>query len=196
MTNGLFLCVKTYSDFQVLQVVGIQTVTRNAGDATVNGLEIEALSQISDNTTLNYGLVWLDATYGEFLNANGLAPELGMQQLEGKTLSNAPKFSANLGINHTRNLDSGSTLTFRANASYKSEIYFSEFNDYSQGADTIVDLNVIWENPEETLRTRFYVKNATDSIYLSGYISAATGGGRFGNWGTPREAGFEIQRNF
>ena len=185
-----------YSDFQVLQVVGIQTVTRNAGDATVNGLEIEALSQISDNTTLNYGLVWLDATYGEFLNANGLAPELGMQQLEGKTLSNAPKLSANLGINHTRNLDSGSTLTYRVNASYKSEIYFSEFNDYSQGADTIVDLNVIWENPDETLRSRFYVKNATDSIYLAGYISAATGGGRFGTWGTPREAGFEIQRNF
>ena len=34
-----------YTDFQVLQVVGIQTVTRNAGDATVNGLEIEATAQ-------------------------------------------------------------------------------------------------------------------------------------------------------
>ena len=63
-------------------------------------------------------------------------------------------------------------------------------------ADTIVDLNVIWENPDETLRSRFYVKNATDSIYLAGYLSSATGGGRFGTWGTPREAGFEIQRNF
>tara|TARA_B100000212_G_scaffold118758_1_gene88725 strand:+ start:1109 stop:3334 length:2226 start_codon:yes stop_codon:yes gene_type:complete len=185
-----------YSDFQVLQVIGIQTVTRNAGDATVNGVEIEALSQLGDLTTLNYGLVWLDATYGEFENLNGLAPTLGNQQLKGNTLSNAPKLSLNLGINHTRNFESGYTMTYRANASYKSEIYFSEFNDYSQGADTIVDLNVIWENPEETQRTRLYVKNATDSNYVSGYLSAATGGGRFGTWGNPREIGFEITRNF
>ena len=37
----------------------------------------------------------------ESFNANGLAPQLGLQQLKGKTLSNAPKFSANLGLNHT-----------------------------------------------------------------------------------------------
>ena len=52
-----------YTDFQVLQVVGLQTVTRNAGDATVNGLEIEALSNVSDSLTLNYGVTLLDATY-------------------------------------------------------------------------------------------------------------------------------------
>ena len=51
-----------YTDFQVLQVVGIQTVTRNAGDATVNGLELEALTNVSDSLTLNYGVTLLDAT--------------------------------------------------------------------------------------------------------------------------------------
>ena len=90
-----------YTDFQVLQVVGLQTVTRNAGDATVNGLEIEALSNVSDSLTLNYGVTLLDATYGEFLNVNGLEPQLGVQQLEGNYLSNAPKVSVNLGLNYT-----------------------------------------------------------------------------------------------
>ena len=64
-----------YTDFQVLQVVGIQTVTRNAGDATVNGIEIEALSSINDSLSMNYGLTLLDATYGEFLNTNGIQPQ-------------------------------------------------------------------------------------------------------------------------
>ena len=185
-----------YTDFQVLQVVGLQTVTRNAGDATVNGLEIEALSNVSDSLTLNYGVTLLDATYGEFLNANGLEPQLGVQQLEGNYLSNAPKVSVNLGLNYTSAMASGASLTYRANAAYKSKIYFSEFNEFSQDAYTIVDLNLIWESADETMRSRFFIKNATDEDYIAGYISAATGGGRFGQWGYPRTAGIEIQRNF
>ena len=90
-----------YTDFQVLQVVGIQTVTRNAGDATVNGLEIEALSNVNDSLGINYGLTLLDATYGEFLNTNGIQPQLGEQQLDGNYLTNAPKVSINLGLNYT-----------------------------------------------------------------------------------------------
>ena len=185
-----------YTDFQVLQVVGIQTVTRNAGDATVNGVEIEALSGINDSLSVNYGLTLLDATYGEFLNTNGIQPQLGEQQLDGNYLTNAPKVSINLGLNYTTPMASGASLTYRANAAYKSRIYFSEFNEYSQDAYTIVDLNLIWENADETLRSRFFIKNATDEDYISGYLSSATGGGRFGQWGYPRTAGIEIQRNF
>jgi len=185
-----------YTDFQVLQVVGIQTVTRNAGDATVNGLEIEALSSINDSLSMNYGLTLLDATYGEFLNTNGIQPQLGEQQLDGNYLTNAPKVSINLGLNYSSPMASGASLTYRANAAYKSRIYFSEFNEYSQDAYTIVDLNLIWESADETLRSRFFIKNATDEDYISGYLSSATGGGRFGQWGYPRTAGIEIQRNF
>ena len=76
------------------------------------------------------------------------------------------------------------------------KIYFSEFNEFSQDAYTIVDLNLIWESADETMRSRFFIKNATDEDYIAGYISAATGGGRFGQWGYPRTAGIEIQRNF
>ncbi len=185
-----------YTDFQVLQVVGIQTVTRNAGDATVNGLEIEALSNINDSLSMNYGLTLLDATYGEFLNTNGIEPQLGEQQLDGNYLTNAPKVSINLGLNYTSVMTSGASLTYRANAAYKSRIYFSEFNEYSQDAYTIIDLNLIWESADESMRSRFFIKNATDEDYISGYLSSATGGGRFGQWGYPRTAGIEIQRNF
>ena len=185
-----------YSDFQVLQVIGLQTVTRNAGDATVNGLEIEAVSEINDSLSVTTALTLLDATYGAFANANGVQPELGVQQLEGNYLTNAPKVSLNLGLNYFQNIESGGSLTYRANASYKSEIYFSEFNEFSQSAYTIVDLNVIWESADETLRSRFFIKNLTDEDYISGYISSATGGGRFGQWGTPRVYGVEVSRNF
>ena len=185
-----------YSDFQVLQVIGIQTVTRNAGDATVNGLEIEAVSEINDSLSVTTGLTLLDATYGAFENVNGVQPELGVQQLEGNYLSNSPKVSLNVGLNYFQNIESGGSITYRANASYKSKMYFSEFNEFPQSAYTVVDLNVIWESADETLRSRFFVKNLTDEDYISGYLSSATGGGRFGQWGTPRVYGVEISRNF
>ena len=185
-----------YSDFQVLQVIGIQTVTRNAGDATVNGLEIEAVSEINDSLSVTTGLTLLDATYGAFENVNGVQPELGVQQLEGNYLSNSPKVSLNVGLNYFQNIESGGSITYRANASYKSKMYFSEFNEFPQSAYTIVDLNVIWESADETLRSRFFVKNLTDEDYISGYLSSATGGGRFGQWGTPRVYGVEVSRNF
>ena len=185
-----------YSDFQVLQVIGIQTVTRNAGDATVNGLELEAVSEINDSFSITTGLTLLDATYGAFENVNGVEPQLGVQQLEGNYLTNSPKVSFNLGLNYYQNIDSGGSLTYRANASHKSKTYFSEFNEFSQGAYTVYDLNVIWESADETLRSRFFVKNLTDENYISGYLSSATGGGRFGQWGTPRVLGVEVSRNF
>tara|TARA_B110000438_G_scaffold248139_1_gene250711 strand:- start:78 stop:2231 length:2154 start_codon:yes stop_codon:yes gene_type:complete len=184
-----------YSDFQVLQVVGLQTVTRNAGDASVNGLEIEAFTNVSDALSITSGLTLLDATYGNFLNTNGLEAQLGEQQLEGNYLNNSPKVSVNLGMNYTTNISSG-YLTYRANLAYKSKIYLSEFNEYAQDAYTIIDLNIIWENEDESLRSRFFIKNLTDEEYISGYLSAATSGGRFGQWGTPRIAGVELRRNF
>jgi len=185
-----------YSDFQVLQVIGIQTVTRNAGDATVNGLEIESVSEINDSLSITTGLTLLDATYGAFENVNGVEPQLGVQQLEGNYLSNSPKVSLNLGLNYFQNIESGGSLTYRANASYKSKMYFSEFNEFPQDTYTVVDLNIIWESADETLRSRFFIKNLTDENYISGYLSSATGGGRFGQWGTPRILGVEVSRNF
>ncbi len=185
-----------YSDFQVLQVIGIQTVTRNAGDATVNGLEIESVSEINDSLSITTGLTLLDATYGAFENVNGVEPQLGVQQLEGNYLSNSPKVSLNLGLNYFQNIESGGSITYRANASYKSKMYFSEFNEFPQDTYTVVDLNIIWESADETLRSRFFIKNLTDENYISGYLSSATGGGRFGQWGTPRILGVEVSRNF
>ena len=144
--------------------------------------------------TLNYGVTLLDATYGDFLNTNGLEPQLGATTRRQLFVQCSKSLlTLDLTIQTFSHQD---LLTYRANAAYKSKIYFSEFNEYSQDAYTIVDLNLIWESADETFRSRFFIKNATDEEYISGYLSSATGGGRFSQWGYPRTAGIEIQRNF
>ena len=72
----------------------------------------------------------------------------------------------------------------------------SNVSRYAPAEPSRSRLNLIWESADETMRSRFFIKNATDEDYIAGYISAATGGGRFGQWGYPRTAGIEIQRNF
>ena len=185
-----------YNDFQVSQVIGLSSVTRNAGDASVNGFELETQSNFTDNLSLTSALTYLDSTYGKFENVNGLQPELGVQQLEGNTLNNAPKTSVNLGLNYLTGLSNGSTVSFRVNAAYRSKTYFSEFNDFPQNSYIVADLNIIWEGADDKFKGRFFVKNITDEEYISGYLASATNGGRFGQWGAPRVVGIELQRNF
>ena len=61
-----------YSDFKVAQVIGIVGVIANAGDATIDGFELEVTSNVGDDWTLSAGLTLLDYAYGEFLNTDAL----------------------------------------------------------------------------------------------------------------------------
>ena len=72
-----------YSDFQVAQVIGIMGVITNAGDAQIDGLELELTSALDERWTVNAGLTVLDSSYGHFLNTDTLRGELGLLQNDG-----------------------------------------------------------------------------------------------------------------
>ena len=74
-----------YTNFQVIQVIGTQTVTKNAGVANVDGLEVEMNHNFSEKLNLELAYSYLDAVYDDFVNLNGLSPQLGFQQLKGNT---------------------------------------------------------------------------------------------------------------
>ena len=90
-----------YSDFQVAQVIGIQGVITNAGDAEIDGLELEYTSALNENWSLNAAVTLLDHQYGTFLNTDTLNAGLGVQDNKGNPLSYAPDTSTNLGISYS-----------------------------------------------------------------------------------------------
>ena len=96
-----------YSDFQTLQVIGIQGVTTNAGDAEIDGLELEVSSTLSENWSINAALTLLDSEYGSFLNTDTLRAELGALENKGNPLSYAPDTSLNLGVTYRTPLSIG-----------------------------------------------------------------------------------------
>lgn len=186
-----------YADFQVSQVIGTASVTRNAGDAEVLGAELELSSYLNEQWLLSGGVTLLDTEYKDFTNFDGLNPADGFQDLSGNALNNAPDTSINLGLQFfSRGF--GGELSLAADVAYRSRVYFREFGarDDSQDGYTVLNLNATWKSDSGAWEARAFAKNATKEEYLVSLGGVASVGGRFGAYGPPRQVGFEVTRRF
>ena len=197
-TLGTAFFYYDYTDFQVVQVIGLSAVTRNAGDAEIRGLEVELSSMLSEHWMVSGAVTLLDTEYGEFINVDGMHAELGFQNAKGNPLNKAPKTAFNVGVAYTTPLQWGGRLTLRADAAYRSRTYFREFKEKadSQSAYTVVNLNAGWESEDRGWEARLYARNATDEAYITSVLGSATTGARLGSWGMPRQVGLEVTRRF
>ena len=187
-----------YSDFQTIQVVGIAAAVANAGDAEILGLELEFSSLLNEHWSVNAGLTLLDTEYGSFLNTDTLRAELGVLENKGNPLSYAPDVSLNLGLVYSTPLRSGGKISLSLDGSYRSRVYFREFNQKKDSTDpyTIVNFNVNWQSPNGKYSARAFARNLTDEAYVSNILGANTTYGRQGTWNMPRQLGFEVTRFF
>ena len=187
-----------YSDFQVAQVIGIQGIIANAGDAKIQGIELELDSSISENFSVNAGITLMETEYGDFLNTDSLFVELGAQQLSGNKLNNAPETSFNVGATYKAMLENGGSLSFNISTSYRSRVYFREFNSEkdSQPSYAVTNVNINWRSADEGYSARLYANNVTDEEYVVGMVTGNTQYGRMGMWGMPRQVGVEFTKFF
>lgn len=187
-----------YTDLQLNQVVGLAILIQNAPAAEIKGLEVEAAWQPDDHWTFNGNISLLNATYTEFSNVDSLQPELGLQNVSGHYLNDAPKRSINAGVAYRTDPYSFGSLTARIDLSYRSTFYFREFNNPldAQEAYTLVNLGLIWDSPDEKYRVRLYGNNITNEAHINRMSSTDQLGARFVNWGAPRQFGVELKANF
>ena len=187
-----------YSDFQTAQVIGIQGVITNAGDAKIIGLELELSSILTENWSVDAGLTLLDTEYGHFLNTDTLRAGLGLLENKGNPLSYAPDRSFNLGLTYTVPLSAGGSVSVSLDAAHRSRVFYREFNQKKDSTDpyTIVNLNVGWQSPGAAYSARLFVRNATDEAYVTNIQGSNTTYGRQGSWNMPRQVGVEVTRFF
>jgi iron complex outermembrane receptor protein len=187
-----------YSDFQVAQVIGFQGVITNAGDAEIRGLELELTSLLNENWSVNGGFTLLDSEYGSFLNTDTLRANLGLLENKGNPLSYAPDTSINLGVAYETPVKFGGHLTVSVDASYRSRVYYREFDQRKDSTDpyTIVNVNVNWRSDDDLYGARLFVRNVTDEEYVTNIQGSNTTYGRQGTWNMPRQMGVEVTRFF
>jgi iron complex outermembrane receptor protein len=187
-----------YTNLQLFQFLPLTTLIQNAPKAEVDGLELEGVLRADEHWTLNANATFLDARYGSFLSFDDINRGAGQQDLKGNRLNYSPKAAANFGVEYRSDDFSFGRLTARVDVSLTGKQYFRPFNEPqdAQGSYSVVNLNVIWDSPDERLRARLFVRNLTDEEYLTTLGSSGTFGSRFGNFAAPRQAGFEVRANF
>jgi iron complex outermembrane receptor protein len=107
-----------YDDIQILEEVQ-QTpgflLTRNAGEARIEGVEIEGALTPNRQLSLDFSASWLDAAYTQIGNATNLRLDT--------PLAYAPEFSYSVGVQYEWSILRGAALTARADYVWQDDVY-------------------------------------------------------------------------
>lgn len=174
---------------------------RNAGKATIQGFELEALYAMTENVTgrLSYG--YLDTEYDEFI-------ELGQNVADNRAFPHAPETTLTAGLDARLSEGNMGVFDLGIDVSHTSE-YFTypyalnpvgtENNAYNTqvGSRTLLDAQLRWsEIPvgNQEVSITLWGKNLTDKEYIANYIDFGAGFGGLtpGYWGEPQTYGLTV----
>jgi iron complex outermembrane receptor protein len=157
---------------------GVAPFILNAGEASIDGAELEATWAPTDALTIDASVGYLDATIDSLENIQEAILPPGLE--EGNTLPFAPELQAHLGIAYAARLMTFE-VTPRVDVSYQDTTYFDAVNtpEIAQ-VDTVTRVNasVAVAPAEGRWRLVLGVNNATDEVYpIAGNSSLSTGSG-------------------
>lgn len=164
-----------WSDYKKMQlgvqefVNGVyQAVTKNAGEATIDGAELEAEAIVLPGLTVNGTLGYLNANLHKFdadLTGSGVVTDNSYLPLPY-----APKWSGSVGATYLEETGFG-TIDYHADVTYAAK-QFTSFSIYNGSSDfalrdsvTLVNLAVGWVDPDDRWHVGAWVKNLGNTIY-------------------------------
>lgn len=186
----------------------------NAGESTIQGIELESTLQITDDLVANFSFGYLDAEFKEVrelipvgVDANG-APILEdvnranrVETVNRNTnepiivepwgAQNAPEITGQLGLSYYLNIGGFGTLAFNTALSYRDDVRMFEAitSIIDQQSYSLWDAGVIWNSNNDRWTASLHAKNITDKEYRTGgYNFPATAGedAILGFYGDPR----------
>ncbi|MBT5241935.1 MAG: TonB-dependent receptor [Rhodospirillaceae bacterium] len=161
-----------YYDYKNLQVSAFKdglTVTTNAAEATVWGLEAEVHMRASEQLSINGSAAYLDATYDEFISTFGNATGV---DLSGNRLNNAPKVSLNVNATYEVPLSNGARVDIFGQLSYQSRVFHTQNNENLIGQDgfALLDARIAYVAEDESWEIAIFGKNLTDQEYFQNTV--------------------------
>jgi iron complex outermembrane receptor protein len=174
--NGA-LFTTDYTDLQFTYRVGVAPYLANAGEASIDGFEIEATWIPSDAWIVTGGVGRLDSSIDVLRDIAGIGSGVAI----GNKLPFAPEIQANFGLGYIGMLGNGMTITPRIDVAYQDETFFDANNtpEIAQlDSFTAVNLSLALEPASEDWRLTIGATNATDELYaVGGNSSLNTGSG-------------------
>ncbi len=178
---------------------GFITVFENAAAAEGKGVEVEMSWLVINNFRLDGNVSYLDAEFEEYDAANPLFPSNGaLVSLAGNSLRQSPEWSWNLRGEYEFPLVNGGSVVLGAEASFKDDQFYTEFNDGITGQNdyTLVNANIKYTSPNERLTINVWGKNITDEFVRSGIFFISTGRTVAASLLPPATVGVTVGYNF
>lgn len=179
-----------YEDLQVTQTDTncLCSVTDNAADARIRGLEVEGRFAVTARLEVFGGFTYLDTEYLEFVDSLG-------NDNQGKFLQRTPKNQYNVGLDYTADLGSWhDALNVRVNYTRKGTMYWAPTNAQTEDAYGLLDARIALSIPETNWQVAIWGRNIQDTLYRTNINYAL--GDEVSRIGAPRTFGAELSVRF
>ena len=186
--------VTNYTDLQVQAGIrpGVVDIA-NAAAATIQGLEIEVETHFTGTTRAGGHIAWLNAQYDQFTAIGFSGTSITTANVAGNRLNNAPEWSGRGWIDWTRPLGRGRSLSLRADATWKTTVFFSPFNDTIQRQSPmgLIDLSAEFGPTHRRWSVGAFARNVTNEDYITG-TAPSPPPGIGGRPGDPRQVAVQF----
>lgn len=190
-----------YEDMQLRTIVGTDSIVTNAGEAGIQGIEVELLARPMDGLQLSAALAWTDAEFDEYFadDPHDALADTALD-LSGNDLARSPDYTASLNAAYTWDLPWGS-LTSSVNYYWSDDVYFSAFNrkdrDY-QDSYHKTDINVTFNSLDDVWYASLSVQNLENAEVASNVNlnNPDLGGVDYVQWQAPQTVRFSLGYNF
>ncbi|MCG8441642.1 MAG: TonB-dependent receptor, partial [Caulobacterales bacterium] len=189
----------TWEDLQVVvfEAFGAPLI-QNAGEADINGFELETFAAPTDELELSFALGYLDASYNSINNPTTDIPDIQLVTVDNE-LPNAPEWTMNASAAYTVELpNSMGQLVPRVDVSYVSDYENDAQNSPFLSVESyeIVNLNLAYRAPDGRWSLTGFANNLTDSRYITAGNSNFSIGFHEANFNEPRTWGFRLRSDF
>ncbi|WP_174285644.1 TonB-dependent receptor [Sphingomonas bacterium] len=186
-----------YNDLQTAQIVGVSYSITNAATAKVDGAEIELTARPASGLQIDGHGTYLNARYGRYFNFDPINLAAGEQDLSGKRLNRAPRFSGTLGLQYGTAIGRNH-LTARGELTYTSDYFFRPFNEGLDRQDGYMTGNAFltYELAGSGVQLRAFVRNIADKTILAGVFTSDLTQTHQAQYQLPRTFGGEVTFRF
>ncbi|MYM64928.1 TonB-dependent receptor [Pseudomaricurvus sp. HS19] len=160
-----------YSDYTDMQVTVQEAVgggsnyvssVLNAGESEIQGVELEAITQLTENLSATVMLGYLDAEYKKVESGGTDIADLW-------EFANTPEKTGAIRLNYNRSLGSLGDIVLSGGASYRSETQiFATASPLDEKSYTLWDASAVWYSSDEHWTVGLHGKNLTDEEYRVG----------------------------
>ena len=163
-----------YSDLQITNFTLVAPVLVNAGDATIDGFELDLQASPFDTWFFEAAVGYLDGDY-DSLNPGVVAGGVALNN----ELERLSKWTGSLGIVKEFDLGDAGLMSARLDWSYRSEFFFDALNTSEiaqDGSYEVVNFNLSWDSADDRFGMKLGVTNLTGEEYaLAGSFNGSFG---------------------